>query len=132
MRAQVAMDFTHGNWKNQNSGSRFGATCKTALPIQPIYRKNGPNGLNWQCCFAGSSKRPPGFWFFSIATGADYSFDLISIETYAQACLCPQFFGHKNLSLGDVFSLVLLMSTRIYDEIMSDFCFKWSHVEFLP
>ena len=30
--------------------------CKTALPIQPIYRKNGPNGRNWQYSLAGSSK----------------------------------------------------------------------------
>jgi hypothetical protein len=29
--------------------------------------------------------------------GADYSFDLNSIETYA-----PQFFGHNNLFLGSV------------------------------
>ena len=30
-----------------------GAPCKTALPIQPIYHKNGPHGLNWQCSLAG-------------------------------------------------------------------------------
>ena len=30
---------TYGNWKNQNSGVRFGATSKIALPIQPIYLK---------------------------------------------------------------------------------------------
>ena len=23
-----------------------------ALPIQPVYRRNGPNGLNWRCCLA--------------------------------------------------------------------------------
>ena len=58
---------TQSNWKNQNSGSHFGATCIIALPIQPIYRKNGPNGLNWQCSLAGSSKKaPPGFWFFQL------------------------------------------------------------------
>ena len=28
-----------------------------------------------------AQKRPPGFGFFSIAMGADYSYELISIET---------------------------------------------------
>ena len=36
---------------------------------------------------------------FSIAMGADYSIDLISIETYA-----PQFIGHNKIFLGSVFS----------------------------
>ena len=37
------------------------------------------NGLNWQCCLAGSSKTAPTILIFSIAMGADYSFELISI-----------------------------------------------------
>ena len=45
------------------------------MPIKPIYRKNGPNGLNWQCSLAGSSKRVPKILIFSIAMGADYSFE---------------------------------------------------------
>ena len=53
------------------------------LPIQPIHLKNWPNGLNWQCCLAGSSKMAPRILIFSMAMGADYSFELISIETYA-------------------------------------------------
>ena len=36
---------------------------------------------------------------FSIAMGADYSFELISIETYA-----PQFIGHNKFFLGSVFA----------------------------
>ena len=43
---------TNSNWKNQNPGSHFKATCKTALPIQPVYCKNGPNGLNWLVHFS--------------------------------------------------------------------------------
>ena len=39
------------------------------------------NGLDWQCCFAGSSKTAPRILIFSIAMGADYSFELNSIET---------------------------------------------------
>ena len=31
---------------------------------QPIYLKNGPNGLNWQCCLAGSSKTGPRILIF--------------------------------------------------------------------
>ena len=42
-----------------------------------IYRQN------WQCCLAGSSKTAPKSLIFSMAMGADYSFEIISIETYA-------------------------------------------------
>ena len=65
---------THGNWKNQNPGGRFGATSRSAVPIQPIYHKNGPNGLNWQCSLAGSSKTASRILIFSIAMGAKPSF----------------------------------------------------------
>ena len=67
------------------------------LPIQPIHLENGPNGLYWQCCLASSSKTAPRILIFSIAMGANYLFDLISIETYA-----PQFNGHNKLFLGSV------------------------------
>ena len=30
------------------------------LPIWPIYQEIGQNGLNWQCCLAGSSKTVDG------------------------------------------------------------------------
>ena len=56
------------------------------LPIQLIHQENGPNGLNWQCCLAGSSKTAPRILIFSMAMGADYTFELISIKTCA-----PQF-----------------------------------------
>jgi hypothetical protein len=42
--------------------------------MQPIYRKNGPNGLNWQCSLAASSKTAPMILIFSIAMGAKPSF----------------------------------------------------------
>jgi hypothetical protein len=67
------------------------------LSIQPIHLKNGPNGLNWQSCLAGSSKMVPRILIFSTAMGADYSFELISIETYA-----PQFIGPNKFFLGSV------------------------------
>ena len=62
------------------------------MPIQPIYLKNGPNGLNWQC---SAPKRPPGFLFFQL--GVDYSIELIFIETYA-----PQLIGHNKIFLASV------------------------------
>ena len=88
---------THGNWKNQNPGGRFGATSQTARPIWPIHHKNGPNGLNWQCCLAGSSKTAPRILIFSTAMDADYSFELISIAHWV-----PAFFMHNNSVLARV------------------------------
>ena len=83
--------------KDQNPGGCFGATSQTALPIQPIHQENGSNGLNWQCCLAGSSKTAPRILIFSMAMGADYSFELIFKETCA-----PQFNGHNNSFLDSV------------------------------
>ena len=86
--------------KNQNPWDRFGATCKTALPIQPIYRKNGPNGLNWQCSLAGSSKTAPRILIFSIAMGAEYLYYVKSIATFA-----PTFYGYIISVLASVCNL---------------------------
>jgi hypothetical protein len=36
-------------------------------------------GVEWQCDLAGSSKTAPRIFIFSIAMGADYSFELIYI-----------------------------------------------------
>ena len=72
-----------------------------ALPIQPIHQENGPNGLNWQCCLAGSSKTAPRIFIFSMAMDADYTFELISIKTSA-----PQFKWHNKSFLGSVISNV--------------------------
>ena len=47
------------------------------------------NGLDWQCCLAGSSKTAPRILIFSIAMGADNSFYVKFIATYA-----PTFFGY--------------------------------------
>jgi hypothetical protein len=62
--------------------------------IQPIYSKIEPN---WQCCLAGSSKTTPSMLIFSTTMGADYSFELIFIETHV-----PQFIGHINFSLASM------------------------------
>jgi hypothetical protein len=67
--------------KNQNPGSRFGAASKTALPIQPIYFKIGPNWPNQHCSLAGSTKTAPRILIFSIAMGANNSFYVKFIAT---------------------------------------------------
>ena len=78
---------THGNWKNKNLGSCFGANSKTALPIWPIWPNFEINGLDWQYYLAGSSKRAPRICIFSIVLGAEYWFYLKSIAIYAPAFL---------------------------------------------
>ena len=57
----------------------------------------GPNGLNWQCCLAGSSKTAPRILIFSIAIGADYSFDIKSGFSIA-----PAFSLHNNFDIASV------------------------------
>ena len=82
--------------------------------------ENGPNGLNWQCCLAGSSKSAPRILiFFSMAIGANYSFELIFIETYA-----PQFIGHNKFFLGSVIpcNLSIMELLKIRGKI---FCKPW-------
>ena len=59
--------------------------------------KNGPNGLDWHCCLAGSSKTAPGILIFSIAIGADYSYEVKNSEIWAHA-----FFKHNNSSVATV------------------------------
>ena len=74
---------THGSWKNQNLGVCFGATSRTALPIQPILPDFLVNGPNWQCCLACSSKMATRILMFSIVLGAEYSLYVKSIPTHA-------------------------------------------------
>ena len=66
-------------------------------PIWPIF---SVNRLNWQCCLAGNSKMVPRILISSIAMGADYSFELISIVHWV-----PQFIGHNKIFLGSVYDL---------------------------
>ena len=47
------------------------------------------NGLDWQCCLAGSSITAPRILIFSIAMGTEYLFYVISIATFA-----PTFHGY--------------------------------------
>ena len=85
--------------KNQNPGGRFGATSQTALPIWPNFEVNG---LDWQCCVAGSSKTACRILIFSIAIGANLSFYVKSIATYA-----PAFFRYNDSVLASVIRLLI-------------------------
>ena len=81
--------------------------AKGHCQFQPIHQENGPNGLNWQCCLAGSSKTAPRVLIFSMAMGADYSFELIFNETCA-----PQFNGHNDSFLASMSCLLLHQNTQ--------------------
>ena len=55
------------------------------------------HGLNWQCCLAGSSKMVPRILIFSIAIGADYSYEVKNSDVWA-----PAFFKHNNSFIATV------------------------------
>ena len=74
-----------------------------------------PVKMNWQCCLGDSFKMAPRILSFSIALDADYSFELISIETYA-----PQFIGHNKLSLDSESNFQYLTTTFLYSLILLD------------
>ena len=64
------------------------------IKILPVFEVNG---LDWQCYLAGSSKTAPRILIFSIAIGADYSFDIKSGFSIA-----PAFSLHKNFDIASV------------------------------
>ena len=53
-------------------------------PIRPNFEVNG---LDWQCCLAGSSQRAPRIFIFSIVLGAENLAYVKSIQTHARAFL---------------------------------------------
>ena len=63
-------------------------------PFGPLCDKNG---LDWQCYLAGSSKTAPMILIFSIAIGADYSYEVKNSEIWA-----PAFFKHNNSFIAAV------------------------------
>ena len=91
------------------------------------------NGLDWQCCLAGSSQRAPRILIFSIAMGADYSFYVKTIETHARAFL------PLNISaIGTVLYILieLLVKMKVsglsnFDSLFCDFSEKWKHFTLL-
>ena len=71
--------------------------AKQHCQFSPFTSKNGPNGLNCQCCLAGSSKTAPRILILSIAIDADYSFDIKGGFSVA-----PAFSLHKNFDTASV------------------------------
>ena len=57
------------------------------LPIWPIWPKFEVNGMDWQCCLAGSSKWAPRILIFSIVLGAQNLSYVKSIEIHVRAFL---------------------------------------------
>jgi hypothetical protein len=73
------------------------------MPIRPIWPNYEVNGLDWQCCLAGSSKRAPRVLIFSIFLGAKYLCYVKFTATRA-----PTFFGYIFLVLASVWEDVLV------------------------
>ena len=65
--------------------------------IQPIWLNFEVNGLDWLCCLAGSSKTAPRILIFSIAIGANYSYEMKNSEIWA-TCI----FKHNNSFIATV------------------------------
>ena len=79
----------------------LGAVLKLLAKQQCQFSPFGPifevNGLDWHCCLAGSSKTAPRILIFSIAIGADYSYEVKNSEIWA-----PAFFKHNNSFIATV------------------------------
>ena len=78
------------------------------------------NGLDWQCCLAGSSKRAPRIFIFSIVLGAENLSYIKFIETHARA-----FLALIILSISSVFrttSDYIFRYQDILTEGFGDFC----------
>ena len=70
-----------------------------AQPIQPIWPIFEVNGLDWHCCLVGSFKTAPRILIFSLAIGADYSYDY---EVKISEIWAPAFFKHNNSFIATV------------------------------
>ena len=57
------------------------------MPILPIWPNFEVNGLDWQCCLAGSSKMATRIFIFSIVLGVENLSYVKSIKTHALAFL---------------------------------------------
>ena len=83
--------------KIQILGAVLELPAKLHCQSSPFTSEVGPNGLNWQCCLAGSSKTAPRILIFSIAIDADYSYEVKNSEIWA-----PAFYKHNNSFIAAV------------------------------
>ena len=94
------------------------------LPAKPHcqFSPFGPffeiNGLDWQCYLAGSSKKVSRSFTFLIVQGAEYSFYVKTIATYA-----PTFLGYNNLVLAIVYKEMFVWTKCHYSDIFFNFNF---------
>ena len=72
--------------------------AKQHCQFSPFGPTSEVNGLDWQCCLAGGSKMAPRILIFSIAIGADYSYDVKNGEIWA-----PTFLKHNNSFIATVY-----------------------------
>ena len=78
----------HGSqWVSHKMYNRHPLQLKKSLPIWPIWPNFEVDGLDWQCCLAGSSKTAPRIFILSIVLGAENLSYVKSIETHARAFL---------------------------------------------
>ena len=66
--------------KNQNPGAALELPAKKHCQFSPFGPIFEVNGLDWQCYLAGSSKTAPRILIFSIAIGADYTYEMKNSE----------------------------------------------------
>ena len=71
--------------------------AKQHCQFSPFGPASEVNGLDWQCCLAGSSKTAPRILIFPIAIGADYSYEVKNSEIWA-----PAFFKDNNSFIATV------------------------------
>ena len=71
------------------------------------------NGLDWQCCLAGSSKTAPRIFIFSIALDAEYLSYVKFIATRV-----PTFFGYTISVLASVYSLTVFGQYQVHSIIV--------------
>ena len=84
------------------------------LRIWPIWNNFEVNGLDWQCCLAGSSKWAPRILIFSTVLGAQNLSYVKSIETHARAFLPLNISAISSVLRKFHFIIIIISSTKMY------------------